>query len=97
MSSRKIKAELKKKGYHVKSIVYQRSCPTPSGYGAGYDLEFIEDGEVEDYVFCNSEEGLEFGGLMEFDDLTSVLDWVEGLPVLTEELSLRTEIIQEEL
>ena len=85
MSSDKIKKELVKKGYPVKSVSYSRNTPTPSGFAKGYDIEFvnIDDSfvEIEDLVFDFSKD-IELSNFMEMDDLSSVLKWAESLPNL---------------
>ncbi|MCG7550900.1 hypothetical protein [Pseudoalteromonas sp. Of7M-16] len=79
MSSRKILAALKKKNITAIRCEYLRGCPTPSGYANGYDLEFDE--ALEDVIF-NLDQSCHFDSIMELDDLQSVLDWIDTLPVV---------------
>lgn len=79
MSKVKILSALKKKNIVPTNVEYVRGCPTPSGYANGWDLEFPE--ELEDVIYeLNS--NVEFSTFMEFDDLKSVMVWIDGLPVI---------------
>ena len=82
MSAKKIRALLKKKNIPVIAIAFQKSCPTPSGYASGYNLEFSED--VEESV-CSKDMECEFHTFMEFDNLQDVITFIDTLPTLTKE------------
>ena len=79
MSKRLILRDLKKKNIIPVSVEYQRSCPTPSGYAKGWDIGFNSD--LVDVIY-RLDRNCEFTSLMELDDLSSVIDWIKGLPVV---------------
>lgn len=83
MSSKQIMLALVKKGYPVESVKYIRNAPTPSGYGKGYDVDFINVNdsftEIEDSVF-DFDPSLNVDAYMEFDDFQQAMDWVNSLP-----------------
>jgi len=79
MSKRKIEAELKNKGIKAERVEYMRSCPTPSGYAAGWDVDIPE--ETVNRIY-NANPEVEAHESMEFDSLTDVLAWVEAVPDL---------------
>lgn len=83
MSVRKIKSELKKKGFKPILVEYERGCPTPSGYGNGYNIVFEEDVELLDRIY-DYDPDVEFSSYMEIDTLEEVLEWIEELPDLKE-------------
>lgn len=89
MSSRKIKSILLKKGYPVLTVNYIRNAPTPTGYGCGYDIEFvnIDDSfvEIEDIVF-DFDKSIPISYFMEFDTLNDVIEWADKLPLITARL-----------
>ena len=82
MSKLKIEALLKEKGIKAETIEYQRSCPTPSGYGKGWDLGFSE--KTEDNVWC-ADKNCHFETFMEFDGLNEVIKWIKTIPSLKEQ------------
>ena len=77
MSRRKIAAILNKKGVKYDRIEYVRSCPTPSGFAKGWDIELHED--EEDRLFGLGCEGVSM--YMEFDTLADVIEWANKLPL----------------
>lgn len=79
MSKVKILSALKKKNIVPTNVEYVRGCPTPSGYANGWDLEFPE--ELEDVIY-ELDSNVEFSTFMEFDDLKSVMDWIDELPAI---------------
>lgn len=78
MSATKIKKLLKAKGIIPERVEYMRSCPTPSGYAKGWDIDFTE--EDVNKVFARGYSGI--NRYMEFGDLAEVLDYIEWLPTL---------------
>tara|TARA_Y100001949_G_C15897486_1_gene291043 strand:+ start:460 stop:795 length:336 start_codon:yes stop_codon:yes gene_type:complete len=80
MSRRNIESALKAKGITALRIEYMRSCPTPSGYASGWDIEITEETENKIYE-ANPE--VESSTYMEFYSLSDVLKWVEELPDLS--------------
>ena len=80
MSKRKIESALKAKGITAERIEYMRSCPTPSGYAAGWDVDISE--ETENRIYEAAPE-VNVCTNMEFDCLSDVLEWVEELPKLS--------------
>ncbi len=85
MSSKQIEKALINKGYPVDSVEYIRNAPTPSGYGKGYDINFIniEDSfvEIEDVVF-EFDSNIELSPYMEFDSFQESMAWIDSLPNL---------------
>ena len=79
MSKRKILSALKKKNISPSRVEYMRGCPTPSGYANGWDLDFPE--HLEDVIY-ELDSGVDFSSSMEFDDLESVMNWIEELPII---------------
>ena len=83
MSGRQIKKALETKNYPVESVEYIRNAPTPTGYGKGYDINFIDVDdsfvEIEDYVF-DFNPSLDISSHMEFDDFQQAVKWVDSLP-----------------
>lgn len=76
MSKRKILSALKKKNIYPLSVEYQRSCPTPSGYAKGWDIELSRSTEayIEQLNPC-----VGVSTFMEFDSLEDVLEWVNKI------------------
>tara|TARA_Y100000034_G_C6772145_1_gene344507 strand:- start:596 stop:871 length:276 start_codon:yes stop_codon:yes gene_type:complete len=85
VSSKQIEKALINKGYPVDSVEYIRNAPTPSGYGKGYDINFIniEDSfvEIEDVVF-EFDSNIELSPYMEFDSFQESMAWIDSLPNL---------------
>jgi hypothetical protein len=85
MSSRKLKKVLEQKGYPVESINYIRNAPTPTGFGKGYDIGFVNHDdsflEIEDIVF-DIDPDIQLDAHMEFDTFNDALNFVNSLPVL---------------
>lgn len=80
MSSRKIKALLKRKGIVATRVEYERGCPTPSGYANGYSLEFNEETEIA--VFDAKPVLGIIDMYMEFDTAEDVYKFIENLPTI---------------
>jgi len=80
MGKRKKESAVKAKGILASISEAMSSCPTPSGYGSGWDIEITE--EVENKIY-NVNPNLGVSTYMEFDSLDDVLSWVEDLPNLS--------------
>lgn len=76
MSKRQILAALKKKNIYPVNVEYQRSCPTPSGYASGWDIELSDT--AESYIEQINPE-VEVSTFMEFDSLEDVLEWIDEI------------------
>ena len=79
MSARKINKALKVKNINVESVIFDRSCPTPSGYASGYSLVFSN--KVIDAVW-ELNHSVHIANYVELDTLEDVLNWVGTLPAL---------------
>jgi hypothetical protein len=76
MSKRQILAALKKKNIYPVNVEYQRSCPTPSGYASGWDIELSDEAEI--YIGQINPD-IEVSTFMEFDSLEDVLEWINEI------------------
>lgn len=81
MSKRKIEAALKRKGIIPTRVAFIRACPTPSGYGCGWDIELLD--ETEDMIY-EADNSVNVSTYMEFDDLAHALSWIETLPNISQ-------------
>ena len=76
MSKRQIMAAMKRKNIYPLNVEYQRSCPTPSGYARGWDIELSDS--AESYIEQINPE-IEVSTFMEFDSLEDVLEWIDEI------------------